>query len=351
MISNEFLFFGIFILFVLGILMLDLGVFSKEDKPVTFKIAAIWSVIWVSFALAFYSFLKFKGAIIHGIESPEALSNIVEKYASHIKLSGASFEENISIFQNNQALEFITGYLVEYALSVDNIFVIMLIFSTFGVREKYYKKILFWGILGAILMRFVFIFTGSALISRFEWILVIFGGFLVYTGAKIFFSKEEEDSMDTEKNPIVKFCAKNFPVFPKYVGHNFFIKKTGKIMITPLFVVLIIVEVTDLVFAMDSVPAVFAVTKDPYIVFFSNIFAILGLRSMFFFLSNILPLFHHLKTGLAFLLIFIGGKMLVKEIFHFDIDINHSLLAIVGILGTSIITSLIFPKKETVPSH
>lgn len=347
MISNEFLFFGTFIVFVVAILLLDLGVFSKEDKPVTFKVAATWSVIWIAIALSFYVFLKMKGALIHGIETPEKLAAVVSNYASHIKLSGSSFEENIIIFQSNQALEFITGYLVEYALSVDNIFVIMLIFSSFGVREKYYKKVLFWGILGAIIMRFVFIFAGSALISRFEWILLIFGAFLIYTGAKIFFSSDEEENMDTEKNPIVKFCTKYFPVFPKYVGHNFFIKKAGKVMLTPLFVVLLIVEFTDLVFAMDSVPAVFAVTKDPYIVFFSNIFAILGLRSMFFFLANILPLFHHLKSGLACLLIFIGGKMLAKELLHFDIDISHSLIAIVVILGGSIVASLIFPKKES----
>ncbi|TAF76444.1 MAG: TerC/Alx family metal homeostasis membrane protein [Bacteroidetes bacterium] len=350
MISNELLFFGTFIVFVVGILLLDLGVFSKEDKPVTFKVAATWSVIWIILALTFYTFLKFNGSIIHGIESQEKLNNVVTKYASHVKLDGATFEENISIFQSNQALEFITGYLVEYALSVDNIFVIMLIFTSFGVREKYYKKVLFWGILGAIIMRFTFIFSGSALISRFEWILAVFGGFLVYTGAKIFFSKDDDEQIDTEKNPIVKFCTKYFPVFPKYVGHNFFIKKAGKTMLTPLFVVLLIVEFTDLVFAMDSVPAVFAVTKDPYIVFFSNIFAILGLRSMFFFLANILPLFHHLKTGLAVLLIFIGAKMLLKEFLHIDIDITTSLFAILGILGSSIAASFIFPKKENAHS-
>lgn len=346
MMSNELMFFSTFIVFVVGILLLDLGVFSKEDKPVTFKVAATWSIIWIIFAISFYAFLKFNGSIIHGIESTEKLNLVVTKYASHVELNGANFEENISIFQNNQALEFITGYLVEYALSVDNIFVIMLIFTSFGVREKFYKKVLFWGILGAIIMRFTFIFSGSALISRFEWILAVFGAFLVYTGAKIFFSKDDDEEMDTEKNPIVKFCTKFFPVFPKYVGHNFFIKKAGKVMITPLFVVLLIVEFTDLVFAMDSVPAVFAVTKDPYIVFFSNTFAILGLRSMFFFLANILPLFHHLKTGLAVLLIFIGAKMLVKEFFHIDIDITTSLFAILGILGSSIAASFIFPKKK-----
>ena len=347
MVSNEFLFFGTFIIFIVGILLLDLGVFSKESKPVTFKVAATWSFIWIGFALLFYAFLMFYGHIIHGIYNMATLQEVVSNYSSHVVLNGSDFESNMVIYRKNQALEFITGYLVEYALSVDNIFVIMLIFASFNVREKFYKKILFWGIMGAIIMRFTFIFSGAALISKFDWILYIFAAILIWSGVKIFFTKEEDESMDTEKHPIVKFVTRYLPVFPKYVKDHFLIQRKGKTMITPLLVVLIIVEFTDLIFAVDSVPAVFAVTKDPYIVFFSNIFAILGLRSMFFFLANILPLFHYLKTGLAVLLIFIGVKMLFHDFLHsIGFHTEHSLFVIIGILATSIFASLIFPPKH-----
>ncbi len=345
--SNELLFFSTFIFFVVSVLLLDLGVFSKESKPVTFKVAAIWSMIWIFFALAFYTFLNFYGHIVHGIYDMDKLKAVASQYNEHLEFGDVPFDQAIVVYRSNQALEFITGYLVEYALSVDNIFVMMLIFASFAVREKYYKKVLFWGILGAIIMRFSFIFSGSALISRFEWILYLFGLLLVYTGVKMFLSKDEEEKIDPDKHPIVRFCTKYFPVFPKYVKDFFFITRNGKRMITPLFVVLLIVEFTDLIFAVDSVPAVFAVTKDPYIVFFSNIFAILGLRSMFFFLANVLPMFHYLKTGLAFLLVFIGVKMLAKDYLHeIGFSTAHSLYVIVGILGSSIIFSLIFPPKE-----
>lgn len=345
--SNEFLFFSVFIVFVVGVLLLDLGVFSKESKAVTFKIAATWSVIWILFALSFYTFLNFYGHIVHGIYDLDKLQLIAGQYNEHLDFSNLNYEDAIAKYRQNQSLEFITGYLVEYALSVDNIFVMMLIFSSFGVREKFYKKVLFWGILGAIIMRFTFIFSGAALISRFDWILYIFGCLLVYTGIKMFLSKEEDETIDPDKHPVVRFATKYFPVFPKYVKDYFFIQRKSKLMITPLFVVLLIVEFTDLIFAIDSVPAVFAVTKDPYIVFFSNIFAILGLRSMFFFLANVLPMFHYLKTGLAFLLIFIGAKMLAHDwLHHVGFTTAHSLFVIVGILGGSIILSLLLPPKE-----
>ena len=361
MASNELLFFSLFILGVVTILMLDLGVFSKESKAVSFKVAAIWSGVWIALALSFYVYLSYNGHIIHGIENLEQLKTVAGKYMKHLSLENLSYEEALQKYRSNMALEFITGYLVEYALSVDNIFVMMLIFASFGVREKFYKKVLFWGILGAIIMRFLFIFSGSALINRFEWILLLFGALLVYTGVKMFISKDDDESIDPDKHPIVRFATKYLPVFPKYISDRFFIRKNtpkkfkenllvkekGKIMVTPLFVVLLIVEFTDLIFAVDSVPAVFAVTKDPYVVFFSNIFAILGLRSMFFFLANILPLFHYLKTGLAFLLIFIGAKMLAHDfLHHIGFTTAHSLYVIVFILGSSIILSLVFPKTK-----
>jgi len=245
------------------------------------------------------------------------------------------------------SLEFITGYLIEYALSVDNIFVIILIFSSFGVSEKYFKKVLFWGILGAVVMRFIFIFAGAALLQQFSWIMYIFGGFLVFTGLRMFFDKGDEE-IDTSNHPVVKLASKYFKVFPRYVGDKFFIRRKGVLMMTPLFVVVLIIEFTDLIFAVDSVPAVFSVTKDPYIVFFSNIFAILGLRSMFFFLASIMHLFHFLKYGLAVLLTFIGTKMLahswLKEVGFTN---TYSLYVILSILVLSIVASLLFPKKKT----
>jgi len=235
---------------------------------------------------------------------------------------------------------------MEYALSVDNIFVMVLIFSAFGVDERYYHRVLFWGIIGAVLMRFLFIFLGSTLINEFGWILYIFGAFLVYTGIGMFLSRDEEEKIDTENHKVVRFASKYFSVYPEYAGNKFFIKVDGKKMVTPLFIVLLIVEFTDLIFAVDSIPAIFAVTKDPYIVFFSNIFAILGLRSMFFLLVNVIHKFHYLKVGLAFLLVFIGVKMLAHHwLSAWGFTTMHSLFVILFILTTSVVASLLFPKK------
>lgn len=343
---NEFIFFSGFIIFILGMLALDLGVFSSENKEVTFREAGIWSTIWVMLAAVFYVILDTHGDLIHGINSFERLHELIGKYADHIKVIDGDLELSIQYYRDNMSLEFITGYLIEYALSVDNIFVIILIFSSFGVSEKYYKKVLFWGILGAVVMRFIFIFAGAALLQKFGWIMYIFGGFLVFTGIRMFFDRGDEN-IDTANHPVVKIASKYFKVFPKYVGDKFFVRKNGALMITPLFVVLLIIEFTDLIFAVDSVPAVFSVTKDPYIVFFSNIFAILGLRSMFFFLARVMHLFHFLKYGLAVLLTFIGTKMLahtwLKEIGFTN---AYSLYVIISILTVSIVASLLFPKKR-----
>jgi tellurite resistance protein TerC len=254
---------------------------------------------------------------------------------------------SLELYRSNLALEFITGYLIEYALSVDNIFVIVLVFTAFSVREKYYHRVLFWGILGAIIMRFLFIFLGATMIREFEWILYLFGAFLVYTGVMMFVKRNEEEKIETENHPAVKFASKLFKVFPRYVGRNFFVRKGGVNLVTPLFIVLIVIEFTDLIFAVDSIPAIFSVTKDPYIVFFSNIFAILGLRSMFFLLVNVIHQFHYLKIGLSVLLTFIGVKMLAHDWLHsIGFETIHSLIVIVLILALSIIASLVFPKKE-----
>lgn len=344
--SNELLFIGGFLVFIVLILALDLGLFSKKDHVISLKQAGIMSFIMVMLALGFYFLLILEGHQLHGIHDYAKLEQIVKAHKHAITLIPGHFEESLQIYRQNLGIEFLTGYVIEYALSVDNIFVIVLIFSAFAVPEKYYHRVLFWGILGAIIMRFIFIFAGAALINQFSWILYVFGAFLIFTGVKMFFSNEEDDKIDTEKHPVVKFASKFFAIHPKYEGNSFFHKINGKKFITPLFLVLLIVEFTDLIFAVDSIPAIFAVTKDAYIVFFSNIFAIMGLRSMFFLLINIIHKFHYLKTGLAFLLTFIGVKMLAHSYLEaWGFTTEHSLLIILFILTASIVASLVFPKK------
>ena len=345
--SNEIIFFGSFLLFIVLMLAIDLGLFNKKAHKVSMKEAAIMSFIWVSFAIGFYFLLLTNGEILHNINSYSKLQSETAKYLHNISLIPGNFTGSLALYKQNLALEFLTGYVIEYALSVDNIFVMVLIFSAFGVDEKYYHRVLFWGIIGAVLMRFLFIFLGSSLINEFGWILYIFGAFLIYTGIGMFLNKDEEDKIDPENHKIVRIASKYFSVYPEYAGNKFFIRFEGKKMITPLFIVLLIVEFTDLIFAVDSIPAIFAVTKDPYIVFFSNIFAILGLRSMFFLLVNIIHKFHYLKLGLAFLLLFIGTKMLAHHwLDAWGFSTMHSLFVILLILSTSIVASLLFPQKE-----
>lgn len=350
--SNELLFIGGFLLFIVLILALDLGLFSKRDHTISLKQAGIMSFIMVVLALSFYLLLILKGEYLHGIENYAKLEQIVKAHKHPITLIPGHFEESLRIYKQNLGIEFLTGYVIEYALSVDNIFVIVLIFSAFAVPEKYYHRVLFWGILGAIIMRFIFIFAGAALINQFAWILYVFGAFLVFTGVRMFFSKEEDDAIDPANHKVVKFASRFFKIHPKYEGNKFFLKVGGKTLLTPLFLVLLIVEFTDLIFAVDSIPAIFAVTKDAYIVFFSNIFAIMGLRSMFFLLVNIIHKFHYLKTGLAFLLTFIGVKMLAHDYLKsWGFTTEHSLLIILFILTSSIVASLVFPKKKITQAH
>ncbi|MCU0450924.1 MAG: TerC family protein [Bernardetiaceae bacterium] len=350
MVSNEILFFTGFTVFIIAMLAMDLGLFSKKDHVVSFKEAAAWSAVWVLFALGFYIFLDLYGHLVHGIGNYDDLAHIVNKYMpNEVKLSPSNYELSLELYRDNLSLEFITGYLLEYSLSVDNIFVIIMIFNSFNVREKYYKKVLFWGILGAIVMRFIFIFLGAALIHEFHWIMYLFGAFLMYTGVKMFLDKGDEDEkIEPNKHPVVRFVARYFKLYPRYVHSHFFVKKNNLWHVTPLFLVVMIIEATDLVFAVDSVPAVFAVTEDPYIVFFSNIFAIMGLRSMFFFLSNIVGVFRYLKTGLAFLLVFIGFKMIAADwLKSVGFETSYSLYIILGILGLSILASVVIkPKAE-----
>ncbi len=346
--SSELLFIIGFILFIFVMMALDLGLFGKSDKPISMKQAALMSGVWVSLALVFYVLIYNYGHLLHHVDSFAALQEINLKNFHHLKLNPADFAGSLQLYQKNLSLEFITGYVIEYALSVDNIFVMVLIFTAFSVNPRYYHKVLLWGILGAIVMRFLFIFLGATLIGRFHWILYLFGAFLVYTGIMMFINRNQENEIDTENHSVVKFASKYFAVHPHFEGGKFFMKIDGKKLITPLFLVLMIIEVTDLVFAVDSIPAIFSVTKDPYIVFFSNIFAILGLRSMFFLLVNIIEKFHYLKIGLAVLLAFIGLKMLAGDYAQVvGLTTGVSLLAILAILAVSIIASLLFPKKQT----
>jgi len=354
MLSSETLFFLAFAAFVLLVMVIDLGVFSKKKSHVVhFKEAAIWSVIWVALSIAFYFFLQRYGYLIHGIDTFAGLKEVRDRYADHVQLIPGDFTTSLARFQANMALEYITGYLVEYSLSADNIFVFILIFSSFGVHERYYKKILVWGILGAIVLRFIFIFLGSALIQRFEWIMYLFGAFLIYTGIQLFFQKDEDEKIEPSAHPVVRFASKYLNVYHRNVTDNFFVRRKSdrKLFVTPLFLIVIVVAFTDLVFAVDSIPAIFSITKDPYIVFFSNVFAIMGLRSMFFFLSSIMNQFRFLKVGLAVLLTFIGAKMLAEPWLHaIGFKPVYSLYIIISILMVSILASWLIPEKKTEPN-
>jgi tellurite resistance protein TerC len=241
-----------------------------------------------------------------------------------------------------KALEFLTGYVIEYSLSVDNIFVFIMIFTYFAVDERYQHKVLFWGILGALIMRAIFIFAGVALIERFHWIIYIFGGFLVFTGLRMLFQKDE--GIHPERNPLIRFFRKFLPVTQKMHDDSFFVRIGGKLYATPLFLVLLIIETSDLIFAVDSIPAILAITQDSFIVFTSNIFAIMGLRSLYFAVSGIMDYFRYLKVGLAFVLAFVGIKMCISS--FVKIPVVYSLLVIIGILAISILASVIIRKKE-----
>jgi len=348
--SHETLFFGGFLLLIFLLLAVDLGVFNRQSHEVSFKEATIWTVVWVIFALVIFLLIRFYGDSIHSIDSFEKLQAINVAHHHGLKLnSELGFAANVETYRHALSLEFISGYLIEYALSVDNIFVIILIFISFSVPRMYYHRVLFWGIIGAILMRFIFIFLSAALIQRFEWIMWLFGAFLIFTGMKMFFKKENNEPMNVSQHPVVKVASRFFGVYPRFVKGRFFIVQNNRFLITPLLLVLLVIEFTDVLFAVDSVPAVFSVTKDPYIVFASNICAIIGLRSLFFLISGIMGIFHYLKTGLAVLLSFIGVKMLLESALHIHINTSVSLSIIFFILLVSILASVIFPKKEDFP--
>ena len=295
-----------FHVFVFIMLALDLGVFHKHTHKVPVKEAVVWSLVWISLALLFNLFIYFE-------------------------------------FGKTKALEFLTGYVIEYSLSVDNIFVFILIFSYFAVKPQYQHKILFWGILGALIMRGIFIFAGVALINRFHWIVIIFGGFLVFTGIRMLIQKETE--VDPDKNVLVRLFRKFLPVSHDLHGDKLFIIQNNRLYATPLLLVLIVIESSDLIFAVDSIPAILAISKDTFIVYTSNIFAILGLRSLYFAVAGIMGYFRFLKVGLAFVLTFVGLKMLAAY-FNFEIPIVLSLVIIISILLISILASVFIKKNE-----
>ena len=304
--SPNFWKWTLFNAFVLALLLFDLGVLRRKSHDVKIKEALGWSAFWIALAFAFC------GGIWH--------------------YNGSQ-----------RALEFLTGYLVEYSLSVDNIFVFILIFTYFRVAPEYRHKVLFWGIMGALVMRAVMIYAGVALIHRFEWIIYVFGAFLLFTGIKMAFHKDEE--IHPGDNPVVKLFKKMMPVTPEYHGNHFFIIKEGKRYATPLFIVLLVIETSDLIFAVDSIPAIIGISRDPFIVYTSNVFAILGLRSLYFALAGIMGLFHYLKYALAFILSFVGVKMLLSHT-AFKIPIVLSLAVIVSALVISILASLKWPLPE-----
>lgn len=305
-----------FNLFVLALLALDLGVFHRHAHAVSVKEATIWSVVWIALSLAFNVGLYFFWDVI----------------------SPASEYSN-----SEAALAFFTGYLIEKSLSVDNIFVFVLIFTYFAVPALYQHRVLFWGIIGALLMRGILIAVGAALLHEFHWIIYIFGGFLIFTGIKMAFHRDEE--IHPDENPLVKLFRRIMPVARNYAGEKFFIRQAGVLMATPLFLVLLIVESTDLVFALDSIPAIFAITEDPFIIYTSNVFAILGLRALYFVLAGVIDKFYYLKLGLSVVLTFVGVKMVIAEFYKIPIGVSLGIIA--GILIIAVIASLVRTQRLT----
>ena len=344
---TEILFLGGFVVFIAAILVLDMLVIDRKAHVVSIKEAGTWTAIWIGLALLFSVFLWFHGDMVHGIENMQDLQAVAARYAAHLKLDASDFEASLQQYRHYMTISYISGYLIEKTLSVDNLFVMMMIFTSFGVGKNEYQHVLNWGILGAIILRFIFIFLGAAIISRFDWILLVFGALLVYSGIKMYVNRNKKEEINVEKHPLVKFLTKTGRMYPKFMGDKFFVREAGKWLLTPLFVTVLVIEFSDLIFAFDSIPAVFSVSLDPYVVFFSNIFAILGLRAMFFLLAAIADKFRYLKTGVCVLLVFIGVKMLIHK--YFEIDAIASLLFIIAVLIISIGASLIIPQKKDSP--
>jgi tellurite resistance protein TerC len=319
-------FYGGFTLFVLVLLALDLGVFHRKAHEVSFKEAAGWSVVWVTLALSFNALFYYF---------------MLQRFPADARLMAIpGFDPAVAA--KNAALEFLAGYVVEYSLSVDNIFVFVVVLGYFAVPGRFQHRVLFFGILGALIFRAIFIALGS-LLMRFEWVIWIFGAFLIYTGVRMMFA--EEKGVEPEQNAIIRWFRRFMPVTPEMHGNHFFVTLEGVKHATPLFIALLFLEMTDIVFAVDSVPAIFALTREPLIVFTSNIFAILGLRNLYFMLKGAIDKFHMLKYGLGIVLIFVGLKMVwLNRLYGGHFPISISLGVIVGVIAISVVLSLIFPK-------
>ncbi len=294
-----------FNVFILAMLALDLGIVNKKEKAISFKESILWVAFWSSLAMAF------NGLVYYW-------------------------------FGAEKAFEFMTGYVIEWSLSVDNLFVFIVIFNFFNVPKQYQHRVLFWGILGALVLRGAFIVMGVTLFTKFEWMIYVFGGILVFTGLKMLFSSDDDPKLD--RNIFVRACKRFLPVTEEYHGKRFFVKSKGSWLATPLFIVLVVVDFTDLVFAVDSIPAVLSISSDPFIVYSSNVFAILGLRSLFFALSGMMDIFRYLKYGLSIILSFVGIKMLISHYVH--IPVEWALFVVVMILAVSIMISIMRKKEE-----
>ncbi|MBX2999738.1 MAG: TerC family protein [Caldilineaceae bacterium] len=309
MATNVWFWIG-FNVFVLALLAIDLGVFHRKAHAVSTREAALWTVIWISLALAF-------NALLFVFEGQEI------------------------------GMMFLAGYLIEKSLSVDNIFIFVMLFTYFNVPMIYQHRVLFWGILGALVMRGALIGVGAYLIGQFHWVLYIFGAFLVFTGMRMALHKEDGE-IDIERNGVVRLLRRIVPITKRYHGAAFLVRQKGMIFATPLLVVLLVVETTDLLFALDSIPAIFAITQDPFLVYTSNVFAILGLRSLYFLLANVMQSFRFLKHGLSVILVFVGIKMLVAEFYHLPVGLSLGVIA--AVLGISITASLLYPARAAVPT-
>jgi len=307
--QEEAILFGVFATVIIVFLLIDLGVFNKNAHKITTKSALYQSIFWVLVSTVF-------GCLLYFYDPGKEVAMV----------------------------EYFSAYLTEYALSVDNIFVILLILKYFSVKEEYYHKILFWGILGAVVFRGIFIFVGAFFIAKFHWILYVFGVFLIYSGIKIYF-EDSDEKIDPEKNPILKLCRKYLPITNDEMGGKFIVKVNGKWMFTQLFLIIVLIETTDLIFAVDSIPAAFAITQNEFLIYTSNIFAVMGLRAMFFLLSGVIDKFYLLQKGLSIILFFIGAKMLL-EIIPFKIAPILSFAVIIVTLTLSIVFSIIVPQKE-----
>lgn len=303
--EHSLLLWLVFNAFIVLMLVVDLLVFHGKDHEESIREALVWTGVWITLALLF-------GVGVYYYMGTDT------------------------------AIDYYAGYLIEKSLSVDNIFVFLLVFSYFQVPAKYQHKVLFWGIFGALVMRFLFIHTGVALIERFDWIIYVFGGFLVFTGIRLALEKDKE--IHPERNPLLRLMRKVIPTTKTYHGSRFFIRKMGRTFATPMLAVLVVIETTDLIFAVDSIPAILAITQDEFIVYSSNAFAILGLRALYFALSGIMKLFHYLHYGLALILVFVGVKMLISDFYHMPTEYALGVIALT--LAVSVVVSIYFPQEE-----